>query len=347
MSGEDQDRKTEEPTDRRLEDARDEGQVARSRDVNTAVIVGVVLLAVWIGRYALADRARDLAAFALDAPAALRDGSPAKLLELTSLAFQKIAALCLPPVVLAVAAGVLVSMMQTGGLFAPAAMSPQAERMNPIEGLKELFSKRSAVEFFKALVKIAILAFAMALIIRTSLPTLVKMPNLPVGGVAEVTGVVFARFFGLAVLTLALVAAFDMWFQRIDYRYRLRMTREEVKRERRDNEGDPMVRARRRMLARQAGEESSLDRVRHASVVLQASADKLAVALYVDRGEEGGIWLLHKGTGHVAAAIVATANDARVRVVSDATLARAIYQQTAIDGDLALRLARDVRRLFV
>jgi flagellar biosynthesis protein FlhB len=347
MSGESQDRKTEEPTDRRLEEAREEGQVARSRDVNTAVIVGVVLLAIWMARDALAGRARDLAAFALDAPAALREGSPARVLELTEIALHKIAVLCLPPVLLAIGAGVLVSMMQTRGLFAPAAMRPQAERMNPIEGLKEIFSKRSAVEFFKALVKIMILGFAMALIIRTSLPTLVKMPNLPVAGVAEVTAIVFARFFGLAVLTLSLVAAFDMWFQRIDYRYRLRMTREEVKRERRDNEGDPMMRARRRTLAQQAGEESGLDRVRHASLVLHASGDKLAVALYADRAEGGAIWLLHKGTGHVAAAIVATANGARVRVVADANLARAVYQQTAIDADVAARLARDVRRLFV
>lgn len=347
MADEPQDRKTEEPTERRLEDARDEGRIARSRDVNTAVIFGVVLVVIWTARGTWVEQLRDVAMMGLQSPTLLRDAGPSEVLELAGTMMRRLLELCLPLAVVAMVAAIIASVLQTGGLFAPAAIKPQAERMNPVAGLEEIFSRRSAVEFLKTLFKIIVLGAVMALIVHGTLPVLVRMPQLPVLAVADVGGQVLARYFGLAVVAMALVAAFDWWFQRVDHRYRLRMTREEVKRERRDQEGDPQVRGQRRSLARQALSDTGLDRVPKASLVLHATADRLAVALFVDRAEGGQTWLLHKGSGHVASAIIAGANAARVRVVADASLARRIYAETAIDADLPPRLARDVRRLFV
>ncbi len=341
---ESQDRKTEEPTDRRLEDARDEGQIDRSRDVNTALILGTVMLGFWIGRDTLAARMQAMARLALDAPARTAAGDPAAVIDTALILLGEVLLISLPVLALAMLVAIVVSVIQTQGLFAPAALRPQVSRMNPVEGLKNIFSRRSAIEFFKALFKIVYLGFAMFLIIKASLPVLVKLPLLPVSGVAQTASIVFARFFGLAILALALVAVFDYWFQRYDFRYRLRMTREEVKRERRDNEGDPMLRARRKAVARQALEAGDIERIRTASVVLQSAADKLAVALQIPEGASP--WLILKGAGHAGDAIVAAANEARVRIVHDASLTRSIYRQTAVSGDLPDKLGATVRRLF-
>jgi flagellar biosynthesis protein FlhB len=343
---ESQGRKTEEPTERRLEDARKEGQVDRSRDVTSALVVGIVLLGFWLGHETVGMQARELARYALAAPLKTMGGDPWTAMEATIVILREVLRMTMPVVFLAIVVGVMVNVVQTRGLFAPAALRPDASRLNPAQGFKSIFSRRSAIELVKTLVKIAFLAFAMFVVIKSALPVLVKLPALPLSGVAQVSAMVFARFFGLAVLALALVAMFDYWFQRFEHRHKLRMTREEVKRERRDNEGDPMMRARRRAIAKKDADGGELDRVRQASVVLHADGDGLAVALYVAPSPDNEVWLVMKGAAHVCQAIVATANDAKVRVVRDASLTRAVYGKTAIDSDVAPKLAKEIRRLF-
>lgn len=340
---EDSGRKTEEPTDRRIEQAREDGEIARSRDLSTVTVLAAVLLGIAGARDWLLDRLRLLGRIALEAPARLDPDDPWTVIgecwRILWLLFELMA----PVALIAALAAIIVNAVQAGGLFAPKAVLPQVERLDPMRGLTGLVSPRSLIEVLKSTIKMALVALALYLVIRVSIDPLVRLPSLPVPGAATLTWAIFASFFGAGLTIFALIAVFDVWFQRHDYRRRMRMTLEEVKRERRDQEGDPRLRARRRAIARELAGESGLERTARASLVIRATGSTCAVAIAFDPGRDGQPWLIHKGRNQVAAAIAVVAAKAGVRIIDDARLAEAVYREAAIDEDLPPKLATAVR----
>lgn len=345
---ESKDRKTEEPTDRRLRDARDEGQIPRSQDVSTAVVLSAVALAIWFGREWIGTQLQALGRLALTYPVQLAqdlvDDDP---LSATIRVGLVLLPLIVPIIVITVLVAMVAGIVQTRGLFAFTAIKPQANRLNPVEGLRELFSLRALIDLFKALLKIVLLGATLFLVIRWSVGTLVKLPYQGAGSIAGITATLFAAFFGAALIFFIVIAGFDVWLQRVIFMRNMRMTPEEVKRERREDLGNPEVLARRRSIANEALNNPIMERTARASLVVRTASGNCAVAVISPR-EAGSLpWVVNKGVDHYAGAIIAIARENKLLVIDDSQLARRIHDEIAIDGDLSGNLVEALRHQLV
>jgi len=336
-----QDRRTEDPTHRQLQRARDDGQIVRSQDVVTAAVLASGGLAIWFGRGWVGGNLERLIRFALEYPARSSDGSESPdVLDAALQVALIVADLSYPIILIAVLAAVLVGIIQARGLFAPAAVAPKVDRLNPVKGLKELFSLRALVDLGKAVLKIVLLAWALFLTIRWSVGALVKLPYQGADGISDITTALFAAFFGTALLIFAVIAVFDFWLQKIIFMRSQRMTPEEVKRERHEDTGRPEIRSRRRQIAAEDVLNPLLERTAQASVIICESDGRCAVALISPSDPKALPWVVNKGIDHYAQAIVTVGRKAGLLVIVDGMLARRIHDRIAIDADLNADLNR-------
>lgn len=321
--------KTEKPTAQRLRRARREGDVAQSRDLTSTLgLVALTALLGFAGRDALAWSAGTLQGLvgmsgtALPRPAEI--GALAQRVLLASLL------MCAPVVALLVGVGVLASGLQAGGVLAFGRLAPDLDRLNPVSGLKQMFSARTAMEAVKLLVKTAIVAALLVAVARQSLPLVVHARHLPLPGLMQVAGGLLTDLLWALCAGFLFIALFDLAFQRWDYLRRHRMSKDEVRREHKESEGDPILRGRRKQLHQELSMERMLGQVRRASVVI-VNPTHVAVALYYTSGETDLPVVVGKGEGYVAEAIREAARQAGVPVFRDVPLARALQADAPLD----------------
>jgi type III secretion protein U len=318
---------TEAPTPRRLAQARRRGEVACSREFTGAVglaagalalaAAGGPLLAGLAGvvRHGLAaavDPARSPAAALLDAA-----GEVARLSAL--------------PALVAVAAGAVAGLVQTGGLLAPAAAAPRLERLDPARGLAGFLSRERLALTGLGLLK-AGLVLALALHwLRGAAPVLAGLPRAaaPAGALSGLPGLLGPLALRLLAALVAFGAA-DLLLARWRHLRRLRMTRQEVQREQRDDEGDPHHKAARRRRHRALLEAGPVS----GATCVVVNPTRLAVALRHRRGEDDAPRVVAKGQGAEARRIRAEARRAGVPVVRDVALARALHRLTEVGEEI-------------
>lgn len=337
---ESRDRRTEPPTERRLEKAREEGEIPFSNDVSAATVLIVILAAMWLLRDPIAQHLAVLGHYALDSPQRIRgQTSSAVGVESSMTVMGLILMISLPLALVAVVGAVLVNLWQTGVLVAFKAASPRFERVNPADGWRNLFSRRSLVELVKSILKMLMIGVTLFILIRWALQSVVKLPSQPIGSVTAVIAILFAFYFVAAAAILALIAIADLQLQRLLFLREQRMTPEEVKRDRREELGDPHLRAERRRRSAEIAGESLFERAGRSSVIIRAGGEGVAVALFVEPVTPPVVWLVHKGGEQVADIIVAMGRKGQVPVVEDERLATAIFNEVAIDANLPPRLA--------
>jgi len=324
--------KTEEATPRRLERAREEGQVPRSRELSTAAILlagsaslfafGNVLGSglLGIGRNAFRfDRA------ALQAPDAM-------LLELGAASSSALWMLA-PVFVLLLLAAVLGPAALGGWIFSARALAPKLERLDPVRGLERMFSLRSLVELLKAIAKVLLVGGVALLLLwalRGELAAMAMQPLEP--AIRHAVTVLGWSALALSASTL-LIAAVDVPFQVMDHTKKLRMTMQQVRDEIKESEGRPEVKSRIRQLQRQFARSRMMAAVPKADVVI-TNPSHYAVALRYDAGRTAAPQLLAKGSDLVALKIREIAEANGVPVVSSPRLARAIYFTTELEAEI-------------
>ena len=341
MAGE----RTEAPTPHKRQEARRRGQVARSREVDSALVMVATFLVLKMGGGAIWGQMRSLLT---DTYAHLNDPVNAELTaklgyELMGRAVMILAPLMGTIVVIAVLGG----MAQTGGpLFAMEAIKPQYSRMNPISGAKRLVaSKQAYVSLAKTLLKFIVFGAIAALTLQSHWK---ELTSLGIGSdILTSFGTITAIAFDLTtkvMLALAAGAAADYIFQRYDIGSELRMTLQEVKDEQRQNEGDPMVkaqlaRARRSLLAR------AMQAVPKADVVI-VNPTHFAVALKYDPTSSKAPVVLAKGTQFMAQRIREIAAEHRIPVIENPPLCRAIYKAVRIGQEITPDLYEAVAQIL-
>ncbi len=324
--------KTEEATPRRLERAREEGQVPRSRELSTAAILlagsaslfafGNVLGAglLGIGRNAFRfDRA------ALQAPDAM-------LLELGAAGSAALWMLA-PVFVLLLLAAVLGPAALGGWIFSARALAPKLERLDPVRGLGRMLSLRSLVELLKAIAKVLLVGGVALLLLWALRGELAAMATQPLEPAIR-HAVTVLGWSGLALsASTLLIAAVDVPFQVMDHTKKLRMTMQQVRDEIKESEGRPEVKSRIRQLQRQFARSRMMAAVPKADVVI-TNPSHYAVALRYDAGRSAAPLLLAKGSDLVALKIREIAEANGVPVVSSPRLARAIYFTTELEAEI-------------
>jgi flagellar biosynthetic protein FlhB len=326
--------RTEAPTRRRVQDARRRGQVARSREVDSAI---VLLAAFGVLRFGGARLWGGLESLLVDSFTSL-DSDPLTT-ELSAAVGADLigrAVLILAPLLAAIAAlSVAGGIAQTGGpMFSTEAIRPQLKRMNPLQGAKRLFaSKQSYVSLAKALAKFVVLGGVAALVVWNRLDDVTAM------GVAAplhhslgtLVDIAFQLVLWVALALLAIAAA-DFVFQRYDHIGQLRMTHQEMKDELKQTEGDPQVKAqiarlRRSLLAR------VMQAVPQADVVL-VNPTHYAVALKYDPATSRAPVVVAKGADLIALRIREVAEEHRIPVIQNPPLARAIYRAVEVGREI-------------
>ena len=315
--------RTESPTPKRLEQARSEGRVARSQELSAAVVLlaGAIALAMAAGpalsNYAtgvLRESARALAAEPLTAA-----GGIGLLRHLT---FDFVLALL--PFALAVVGSVtLVNLAQARGVMSWKPITPQLDRINPIAGVKRLFGLDSAFNLVKSLVKLAALGLVTWLVLSGSFPELLSLTDsAPAGTMAVLRShaIRLAILTGLAFLAVSLA---DYAFQAYRMHKSLRMSRQEVVREQRETEGDPMLKSRILSIMRAKARQRMLRQVPSADVVV-VNPTEIAVALRYDAETAGAPMVLAMGRRKLAERIRAIATKAGVPIVENRPVARAL-----------------------
>ena len=337
--------RTEQPTPKRLKKAREQGQVPRSRELNTMIVTLVGAAAVTLFGGWMIARLQGLLVEGLTSAGALRLDPDRALQTLDAGLLDGLSLLA--PLLLALILAAFAGPALLGGLtFSSEAMQPKFERLDPIEGFKKIFSTQGLMELTKTLLKFAVLSVGAVLLLWWLSGDLLALGRgAPLQSIIDTGHLVRT---GLLVLSsgLVLIAAIDAPYQFWAHRKRLRMTRQEVRDELKETEGSPETRARVRRLQQQVAARRMMQDVPKADVVI-TNPTHFAVALrYTDRPDRAPR-VVAKGRDLVAEKMRELAGQHAVPLCSAPPLARAIYFTTEIGQDVPAALYLAVARVLV
>ncbi len=324
--------KTEEPTARRLSDARQKGDVASSREVANWFMLASGTAAVAFLLPGVMRNIRDLLTQFVAAPHTFRIEPEAMSTLVVGTVFGVGKTLVLA-IALFVVAAIASSLVQHGLLFAPERIKPTPNKISPIAGAKRMFSLRSVTELLKGIFKLLIVGGIVIAIIWPILPPLAIAPLSPINaGLDLLYGTVVKVLLGV-VGALSVMALADVAYTRYEHLKKMRMTKEEVKDEHRQTEGDPHVKARLRAIRTERARQRMMQAVPNADVVI-TNPTHFAVALVYESESMAAPKVVAKGVDVLAQKIreVATEND--VPLVENPPLARALYDGVEIDHEI-------------
>lgn len=332
MAEESSQERTEEPTQKRLEDARRKGQIPRSRELNTFV----VLLAGMIGCGVFGRSMGDGLARIMTANFHLERGeilNPQTLLEHSSAALFDSLILLAPLLLVMVIAALAGPVMLGGWVFSWESLEPKFGKLNPLEGFKRMFALRGLVELVKSLLKVALIALVTLVIFQASKANLKGLLGKDLEP-ALADGLGFLWRAGLFLCaSLALLAVIDVPYQLWEHRRKLKMTLQEIKDEMKESEGRPEVKSKIRQLQRERARRRMIEEVPKADVVV-TNPSHFAVALKYDQSRAGAPRVVAKGVDLIAAQIRAKAISANVPLVAAPPLARALYYSTELGQEI-------------
>ncbi len=328
--------KTEPPSPRRLEQAREEGQVPQSRELSTFFVTMTGVATLWLMGSWMADRMFSLVRGAFDFD---RNLAFDHVLMLEALRGQLGAAmLTLMPLFLALLVAAVAGPVVLGGLvLAPKALGPNFGRMNPLQGLGRMFSVHGLAEMVKAILKSLLVGGVGALVLWQNKDHVFNLMVEPLEvGMADFSDTVaFAAL--LIVSSLGLLALIDVPFQLWQYNKKLRMSKEEVKREGKEQEGDPQIKARIRAMQREMARRRMMTEVPKADVVV-TNPTHFSVALKYQADKMGAPVVVAKGRGETALKIREIARQHDVPLLEAPPLARALYKHCEIEQGIPAAL---------
>ncbi len=321
--------RTEEPTARRLEKAREDGQVVRSVELSAAAVtMGALALLAFSGS-GLVSRLADLFAsgFVFDR----------KILEspnlLPSLFISRIGEgllLVAPVFAVTIVVAVLASFALGGLNFSSSAFAPKFKKLNPMEGFKRMFGIKAGVELGKALAKFAIVGLLLYWVLKDNIATLTALGAMSMEPALAKTGNLITRSALIVALGLVLIAMFDVPYQYFDFMKRMRMSRQDIRDEMKDMEGQPEVKAQIRKRQREIATRKMMTRIKDADVVI-TNPDHFSVALAYDPTSDGAPIVVAKGIDHLAFRIRDEARSHGVQIFEAPPLARSLYYTTELE----------------
>ncbi len=320
--------KTEKATAKKLRDARRRGEVARSKDVNSAVVFAALLAVLWMGSDVFMQALFAVMEMAIDAPAQVKAGRSWILLLEQML--RDSAVVVIPVLGAAIVAALLAGFAQVRGVFSMEPLQFKPERLNPAEGLKNLFSTRQLFELLKLVANTSALAFALFIVVKGGFSATVRSVYAQPDTAGLIGWKLLMWLFSVAAIVYAAMSVIDFGLQIYEYLKNQRMTKEEVKRERRDSDGDPHVRARRRQLFRELSNGQGGAPLAKASVVL-TNPTHVAVALWYERGRTELPVVIAKALDSQALELRRSARMLHVPIVEDRPLARQLYAEVAVN----------------
>jgi len=323
MADSDQER-TEDPTPKRREEFREKGQVAQSKEVTTAAMMTLSLL-LWLfyAKYFWSDLSDQVRAL-LQMLSYFRATSQSVLHLLWEMG-RILGRLLWPIFMLTLLVGFFSSFLQVGPLLSLKAFEPDLGKFNPIKGMSKFVSKRSAVELVKSLSKVALIGFVAYKTISNEFATALTLVGLDLSQTVLFLGqtafLVLAKTSGIMIV----LAVIDFIFSKYEMEQKMKMTKQEVKEEHKQQEGDPKVKGRIRSMQQQMARRRMMAEVPKADVVI-TNPTHLSIAISYDRERMDAPFVVAKGADHMAFRIREIAREHQVPIVENKPVARALYK---------------------
>ncbi|MDZ4684256.1 MAG: flagellar biosynthesis protein FlhB [Planctomycetaceae bacterium] len=336
MSSDDAGDKTELPTDRRRQQAREQGNIARSVDLTAAVVLlsasgGLYMLGPGCGEMFLQLLRGTLTAEPL---LNLDQKSAAQIVWQTAYVVSQ----AVIPLMLLVAGGSLAAnVMQVGLMWSPEALEPKLERLNPLSGFQRIFSLSSVVRLGGSIAKILLVAGVAYLYLSTHQDQYLALPEQEASALLVTMGQSVVELGFYLALSLVGLAILDYGYQYWNHERELKMTKQELREEMKEMEGNPHVRSRRRELHRKLAEARQIGAVKTADVVI-TNPTEIAVAIKYDPATMPAPMVVAKGMGEIAAQIRRLAAEHGVPIIERKPLARALYRNVKVGRTIPVEL---------
>lgn len=336
--------KTEQPTDKRLRDAREKGDIAKSNEVSSAAAV-LAAMGYFIGMsLSVFQELASVVDYTLkNAPQLPYEEG----LQVIGRMVISMALSVVVPLVAAVLAAVTATLLaQTGFLFAPKAAIPKLSNLNPGRWFKQVFSKKNLFELCKNIIKVTVLSVAVYIAANNHIRAIFMLPQAGIGAVWQACGSLLKDLALYTIGAFSVLAAIDYVYTRFRYTKEHMMAPEEVKQEFKESEGDPHIKQKRKQLHQEMANQATLAKTRKAKVLI-VNPTHYAVAVDYETGRTKLPVILAKGQGEMARRMIETAKQEHIPVMRQPALARALYAQGEEDAfvpsDLLIQVAEVLR----
>ena len=331
--------KTEEPSQRKIDKAKEDGQVLQSKEmfVFTSIAMGLIIF-LFIPEVALPGMNEWGKFFQIESKEQLYNLPYSRLYQVFEIIVIIALFVGIPLMVVS-----LLTQMAVGGInFAPKAATFKGNKINPIKGLKRIFSVKGLVELGKSILKVVLLVGLSTFVIYIMLPQLLMISHGTLNSALEIMYYAFPFLIGTLLAALAIIAAIDYFWQRHVHIEQLKMTKQEVKDEHKQTDGSPEVKAKIRRMQMEKSRESSkqreaLENVSNATAVI-TNPTHFAVALKYNPGEIGAPTIIAMGQGAIARQIMERANEHKITIFRSPLLARALYFTGEIGNEISDKL---------
>jgi flagellar biosynthetic protein FlhB len=340
------DDKTEEATPKKKSDSREKGQIARSKDISVALTMVVCTMLIGMLWGMLTDGFKEIIIYFLKIPMLENLSQEKTLFNIVITVALKTAVLILPFALPIMLGGVAASLLQTGFLFTKEPLKPSFGKLNPLTGMKNMFSKRSLVDLCKNIVVISIVSYIAYKYMVDNYQNILGISNLYLPSLSEEVKNLVLGIFKKICIVLVIIAAIDYFLQVRMHNKEMKMTKQEVKDEYKQSEGDPQIKGKIKQKQREIGMRRMMQSVADATVVI-TNPTHLAIALkYEEGGNMEAPKVVAKGADYIALKIKNVAKDHDVPVIENKPLARLMYDRVEIDDDIPQDLYQGVAEIL-
>ena len=337
--------KTEVPTEKKRRESREEGQVAFSKELSSAALLAGIVLTLVATSPIILDAMRQLMSQIFRDLAQSEELSIDSIFTLSGEILSIILPAFAPFAAVIIFVGIFASVLQVGVLITFKAIAPKFNKISPLTGLKRLFSSQSLADFLKSMAKLIIVGFVGYL---TYIEKITELNGLSVSTPESIliyNFTVVAEVAGKIVLALVAIAIFDYFYQRWHHEQQLMMTKQEVKDETKQTEGDPLLKARIRQIQREMSNARMMQEVPKADAVI-VNPTHFSVAILYDRDVMTAPEVIAKGADHLALRMRTVARENNVPILERPELARDLYANVEIGDDIPERFYKAIAEIL-
>ncbi|MDG1861357.1 MAG: flagellar biosynthesis protein FlhB [SAR324 cluster bacterium] len=337
--------KTEVPTEKKRRESREEGQVAFSKELSSAALLAGIVLTLVATSPIILDAMRELMSQIFRDLAQRKELSIDSIFTLSGEILSIILPAFAPFAAVIIFAGIFASVLQVGVMITFKAVAPKFNKISPLTGLKRLFSSQSLADFLKSMAKLIIVGFVGYI---TYIDKITELNGLSVSTPESIliyNFTVVAEVAGKIVLALVAIAIFDYFYQRWHHEQQLMMTKQEVKDETKQTEGDPQLKARIRQIQREMSNARMMQEVPKADAVI-VNPTHFSVAILYDRDVMSAPEVIAKGADHLALRMRTVARENNVPILERPELARDLYANVEIGDDIPERFYKAIAEIL-
>jgi len=334
--------KTEEPTPKKIKDARKKGQVAHSKElVSTAMLLSTYGLFFAFGYHFVTELKNLIAIPALFYELPFKEALKGVINGVS----EKSISILFPFISVAIFTAIVANIAHVGPLFALESVKLDLKKISPVEGFKKIFSMKSLVELLKSIFKISFLSLLIYWVIKSNLNDIIRLPYCGSSCVFPFIGYLMFQLAMVSVLAFVIVALIDFLYQKHDHKKKLRMSKDDVKREYKDSEGDPEILGQRKQFHRELLEGGMMEQIKKSSVIV-TNPTHFAIAIQYDGDANSLPIVTVKAKNSIAQQVKKIAAKEGIPIMENVPLARALYAQAELENYIPSDLLEPVAEVL-